>query len=92
MFDDAPLSEVLEYPAWFKKSFLDLPDDLAAAAEAGKKGHRLYFGQKRCPYCQRLMEVNFGEPDIARYTRPISTSSPSTSGASTSSRTSTAQR
>lgn len=68
-FDDAPLSDIVEYPEWFKKSFLDLPADLAEAAEAGKKGIAVYFGQKRCPYCKRLLEVNFGEPDIAHYTR-----------------------
>jgi len=68
-FDDAPLVDVLEYPDWFKKSFFDLPEDLADALEAGKKGIILYFGQKRCPYCQRLMQVNFGEPDIVQYTR-----------------------
>ena len=68
-FDDTPLSELLTYPDWFKKSFLDLPGDLDEAVNAGKKGIILYFGQKRCPYCERLIDVNFGEPDITRYTR-----------------------
>lgn len=69
LFDDAPLEAPLEHPDWFKQSFLDLPADLAAALDAGKKGIAVYFGQKRCPYCQRLMKVNFGEPDIVTYTR-----------------------
>lgn len=69
VFDDAPLAQPLEHPDWFKQSFLDLPADLAEALEAGKKGIAVYFGQKRCPYCQRLMKVNFGEPDIVTYTR-----------------------
>lgn len=69
MFDDAPLADVLTHPSWFKKSFLDLPEDLDEAVNAGKKGIAVYFGQKRCPYCQRLMKVNFGEPDIVRYTQ-----------------------
>ncbi|MEN8176327.1 MAG: thioredoxin, partial [Pseudomonadota bacterium] len=30
-FDDTPLSDLLVYPPWFKKSFLDLQDDLAEA-------------------------------------------------------------
>ncbi len=68
-FDDTPLQDVIEYPSWFKKSFLDLPADLGEAVETGKKGIAVYFGQKRCPYCQQLLEVNFGEPDIVQYTR-----------------------
>jgi thioredoxin-related protein len=68
-FDDFPLKEPLEHPAWFKKSLLDLPDDLAEAVAAGKKGIIVYFGQARCAYCQKLMEVNFGLSDIVSYTR-----------------------
>lgn len=68
-FDDMPLDDVLQYPEWFKKSFLDLDDDLKAATEAGKKGIIVYFGQKRCAYCRMLMEVNFQTPDIVNYTR-----------------------
>ncbi len=68
-FDDFPLKEPIEHPAWFKKSLLDLPDDLAEAVGAGKQGIILYFGQARCAYCQKLMEVNFGLSDIATYTR-----------------------
>ena len=69
LFDDAPLEDVFQHPEWFKKSFLDLGDDLEEAVAAGKKGIILYFGQKRCPYCERLMKVNFGDQDIAQYTR-----------------------
>ena len=69
VFDDAPLDEVLVYPDWFKQSFFDLPEDLSEAVAAGKKGIILYFGQKRCPYCERLIKTNFGEPDIAKYTQ-----------------------
>jgi thioredoxin-related protein len=68
-FDDMPLDELLEYPDWFKQSFLDLDEDLAAAAEAGKKGLIVYFGQKRCAYCKMLMEVNFQTPDVVTYTQ-----------------------
>ncbi|MGV6825338.1 MAG: thioredoxin family protein [bacterium] len=69
VFDDYPLEDLLEYPPWFKESFLDLKDDLAEAKEAGKKGIVVYFGQKRCAYCKMLMEVNFQTPDIVKYTR-----------------------
>lgn len=69
LFDDTPLSEPMEHPDWFKESFLDLRDDLKEAAEAGKQGIVVYFGQKRCAYCRILMEVNFGLPDIVEYTQ-----------------------
>ncbi len=68
-FDDFPSEEILQYPEWFKESFLDIGVDLAEATGAGKKGLMVYFGQRRCPYCHRLMKVNFGRPDIVEYTR-----------------------
>lgn len=68
-FDDRPLEEPFEYPEWFKKSFLDLPDDLKEAVDAGKQGIMLYFGQQRCAYCHKLMDVNFGLADIVDYTQ-----------------------
>jgi thioredoxin-related protein len=68
-FDDFPLEELLQYPDWFKKSFLDLPADLQEAKQDGKQGIVLYFGQKRCAYCKMLLEVNFGLTDITTYTR-----------------------
>lgn len=68
-FDDFPLETLLEYPDWFKKSFLDLPDDLREAVKNGKQGIIVYFGQKRCAYCKMLLEVNFGLSDITAYTR-----------------------
>ena len=68
-FDDFPLEEPLQYPEWFKESFLELPDDLHEALAAGKKGIIVYFGQRRCAYCRMLMDVNFGLPDIVEYTQ-----------------------
>lgn len=68
-FDDSPLPEPMEYPSWFKTSFLDLPDDLKEAIDAGKQGVMVYFGQRRCAYCYKLMKVNFGLADIVEYTR-----------------------
>jgi thioredoxin-related protein len=68
-FDDTPLEDLLQYPDWFKQSFLDLDDDLKQAIGAGKTGIVVYFGQKRCAYCKMLMDVNFGAPDIVAYTR-----------------------
>ena len=68
-FDDTPLEKLLEYPDWFKQSFLALDEDLQEAVDAGKTGIAVYFGQKRCAYCKKLMEVNFKTPDIVEYTR-----------------------
>ncbi|MGD8911537.1 MAG: thioredoxin fold domain-containing protein [Candidatus Thiodiazotropha sp.] len=68
-FDDFPLEELLQYPEWFKKSFLDLPEDLDEAIQNDKRGLIVYFGQKRCAYCKMLLEVNFGLSDITTYTR-----------------------
>jgi thioredoxin-related protein len=68
-FDDTPLDNLLEYPAWFKQSFLALDEDLEEAVANGKEGLVVYFGQKRCAYCKMLLDVNFQTPDIERYTR-----------------------
>jgi thioredoxin-related protein len=68
-FDDFPLEEMVQYPSWFKNSFLDLGEDLAEAEAAGKKGIIVYFGQRRCAYCKMLMEVNFKLNDVVAYTR-----------------------
>ncbi len=68
-FDDYPLEDPLVYPDWFKKSFLDIGEDLAEAVDAGKQGLMVYFGQKRCAYCHKLINDNFGLSDIAEYTR-----------------------
>lgn len=68
-FDDFPRETVIEYPDWFKDSFLYLDDDLQEAVDAGKSGLMVYFGQRRCAYCHKLMKLNFGLDDIVEYTR-----------------------
>ncbi|HXK56938.1 MAG TPA: thioredoxin fold domain-containing protein [Gammaproteobacteria bacterium] len=68
-FDDRPLQEPMEHPGWFKRSFLDLREDLEEAVAAGKAGIIVYFGQRRCAYCKLLLTVNFGQPDTATYTQ-----------------------
>ncbi len=64
----ADTPQEIQVPAWFKVSFLDLRDDIKEAA-AAKKRVMIYFGQNGCPYCKRLMEVNFGDAAIAAKTR-----------------------
>jgi thioredoxin-related protein len=68
-FDDRPLEEPVQHPAWFKLSFLDIYDDVKEAIDANKKGLIIYFGMSKCPYCKALLEVNFGKQDIETYTR-----------------------
>lgn len=57
-----------EKPAWFKASFLDLGEDIAEATDAGKRVV-LYFYQDGCPYCTLLLRENFGDQQLAAYTR-----------------------
>lgn len=52
-----------EYPAWFKSSFLNLPEDVAEAS-AQKKRVMLLFTQENCPYCNALVERNLAQQDI----------------------------
>ena len=68
--DDSPRERDIQYPDWFKSSFLDLQEDLSEALENGKMGVIVYFGQKNCAYCEALIQVNFGrEQDIVEYTQ-----------------------
>lgn len=55
-------------PSWFKSSFLDLREDIAEAAEENKR-LLLYFYQDGCPYCKKLLTVNFAQKSIVEKTR-----------------------
>jgi len=68
-FDDTMLEEELVYPDWFKLSLGDLKDDISEASAAGKSGIMVYFGQKRCAYCEQFLTQNIGAPDIEHYIR-----------------------
>lgn len=57
-----------ESPHWFKESFLEFEEDIAEAAQQNKRV-MLYFHQHGCPYCARLVEENFADPDIESYIR-----------------------
>ncbi|HYG55716.1 MAG TPA: thioredoxin fold domain-containing protein [Burkholderiales bacterium] len=56
-------SSAEEPPAWFTDTLLDFREDVADAARERKRV-MVYFGQDGCPYCKRLMEVNFKDPTI----------------------------
>lgn len=66
-FSDTQLEESLVYPDWFELSSGDLSDDVKDAVEQGKSGIIVYFGQKRCSYCEQFLEVNLAAPDISYY-------------------------
>jgi thioredoxin-related protein len=51
---------------WFIESFLDLSDDLEAAAKAGKR-FVIMWELKGCPYCKETHLVNFAQPRISDY-------------------------
>lgn len=57
------------HPAWFKRSFLDLPLDLAEAREGGKAGIVLYFHTPSCGYCKALLRTTFSNRVLAERLR-----------------------
>jgi thioredoxin-related protein len=51
---------------WFLESFLELPDDLAAASEK-KKRFAIMWELRGCPYCKETHLVNFAKPEIENF-------------------------
>lgn len=54
----------IKYPLWFKSSFFDIPEDIADARQAGKRGVILFFSQENCNHCQAYIEATFKDPAI----------------------------
>lgn len=52
-------------PDWFAETFLDVREDVADAAKDGKR-LVLYFWLEGCPYCKRLEEVTFRDPQVVQ--------------------------
>lgn len=69
-FDDGAMSNQLEQekPEWFGMSFLDLAIDIEESAAEGKH-FGLYFYQDGCPYCEKLIDDNFGQYRINEYAK-----------------------
>jgi thioredoxin-related protein len=63
-FDDGAIMHV-QYPSWFKESFLDLPDDAAQAGADGKQGLFLFFTTQGCSFCYLFIEKVLGDPTLA---------------------------
>ena len=53
-----------EIPGWFTESFLDVREDAAEAARAGKR-LVYYFWLEGCPYCERMEKVTFRDAAVA---------------------------
>ena len=53
----------IEFPDWFKNSFMDIAEDIAEATAENKR-LVLFFHQDGCPYCKKLIEFNFTQHDI----------------------------
>ena len=66
-FDDTLLEEALVYPDWFELNSGNLTDHLAEANAEGKSGFIVYFGQKRCAYCEKFIKTNLASPETAQY-------------------------
>ena len=58
--------KLVEIPAWFKSSFLNIKDDVEEATESGKRV-MVYFHQNGCPYCAKLVNDNFKDKKTVDY-------------------------
>ena len=59
-------AKLADNPVWFKDSFLEFEEDVKEAAAANKRV-MIYFHQEGCPYCARLVDENFTDPDTRTY-------------------------
>lgn len=53
---------------WFLASFLDLRDDLAETAAAGKR-LAIVWEQRGCPYCVDMHKTDFADSGVSAYVR-----------------------
>jgi thioredoxin-related protein len=67
-FEDAALMHI-DYPDWFKDSFLDLREDLAEASSEGKLGLMVLFTTEGCSYCAEFIRRSLGDDAIAETLR-----------------------
>lgn len=57
-----------EIPEWFTETFLDVREDAAEAARAGKRV-MYYFWLEGCPYCEKMEKGTFRDPAIVERMR-----------------------
>lgn len=53
---------------WFTESFLDIAEDIAAAAAKGRR-FAILWGLKGCPACKRMHEVHFQDAALVGFIR-----------------------
>jgi thioredoxin-related protein len=53
---------------WYLESFLDIPEDIAAATASGKR-LVVMWGLKGCPACKRMHEAHLMDPATVGYIR-----------------------
>lgn len=58
-----------KYPAWFKTSFFDLPEDLVEAREAGKQGIMLFISAEHCSYCRAFLDTSLKDATLQQRLR-----------------------
>lgn len=61
-----PDEDGLHKQPWFLESFLDLGEDLEAAAAEGKR-FAIIWEQRGCPYCKLTHDINLSIPRIVDY-------------------------
>lgn len=63
----ASVSALAAGSGFFQSSFGDYQSELRAAKQAGKTGVMLFFEQDGCPFCKRMEETVFNQPDVQAY-------------------------
>lgn len=63
LFAAALPARAAEVPDWFAETMLDAREEAADAARAGKR-LLLYFWLEGCPYCERMTQVTFRDPEV----------------------------
>jgi thioredoxin-related protein len=54
---------------FFEQTFGNFQEELAQARKEGKKGVLIFFEQKDCPFCHRMITTVLNQPDVQDYYR-----------------------
>lgn len=65
-FKEDAVPVTIEFPSWFKRSFLDIREDLSEAKQAGKLGVVLFLSTPHCSYCKAFLDFTLADPGIQR--------------------------
>lgn len=65
-FKEDAVPVTIEFPSWFKRSFLDIREDLREAKQAGKLGVVLFMSTPHCSYCKAFLDFTLSDPGIQR--------------------------